>query len=184
MSNEIFLSIHCIFAQSESESLGDNVRWGKQQSAKKGNVSINYKTTIGFQKGPDGNPEIVAEEAEIINYIGDCFLDGDSMRTIKNKLDRRGILTPKGNKSWHISTIKSILTNEKYKGDALLCKTYVVDSISKKKVKNTDRPQYYVSNCLPQIMPPDKFDRIQLELARRGSIKSKNRKRRNIYKNK
>ena len=173
MSNEIFLGIHRIFAQSESESLGANVRWGKQQSAKKGNVFINYKTTLGFRKGPDGNPEIDPKEAEIINYIGDCFLDGDSMRIIKDKLEKRGVLTPKGKNDWQLSTIKSILTNVKYKGDALLCKTYVVDSISKRKVKNTDRPQYYVSNCLPQIMSPEKFDRIQLELARRKSIDCK-----------
>lgn len=173
MSNEIFLSIHCIFAQSESESLGDNVRWGKQQSAKKGNVSINYKSSLGFRKGPDGKPEIEPRDAELINYIGDCFLDGDSLRTIKQKLETKEIPSPTGKKEWSLNTIKSILTNVKYKGDALLCKTYVVDSISKKRVKNTDRPQYYVTNCLPKIMSAEKFDRIQLELARRGSIKSK-----------
>lgn len=177
LSNEIFLSIHCIFAQSESESLGENVRWGKQQSAKKGNVYINYKTTMGFDKGPDGNPVINEKDAEVINFMGDCLLDGDSFNTIKYKLEERGILTPKGNKVWTTTTIKSILKNVKYKGDALLCKTYVADTLTKKKVKNTDRPQYYVSNCLPQIMSPEKFDRIQLEIARRSSMSSKKDKR-------
>lgn len=177
MSNEIFLSIHCIFAQSESESLGENVRWGKLQSAKKGNVSVNYKTTMGFDKGPDGNPVINEKDAEIINFMGDCLLEGDSLKTIKSKLEERGILTPKGKKVWSISTIKSILSNEKYKGDALLCKTYIVDTLSKKKVKNTDRPRYYVSNCLPRIMSPEKFDRIQLEFARRSSLSGKNDKK-------
>lgn len=173
LTNEIFLGIHCIFAQSESESLGENVRWGKQQSAKNGNVYVNYSTSLAFKKGPDGNPEINPSGAETINYIGDCFLEGDSMRTIKSKLETRGILSPKGNKEWSLSTIKSILTDVKNKGDALLCKTYVVDTISHKRVKNTDRPQYYVSNCLPKIMSAEKFDRIQLELARRSSISSK-----------
>lgn len=177
LSNEIFLSIHCIFAQSESESLANNVRWGKEQSAKKGNVYVNFKTTMGFDKGPEGNPVINEKDAEVINFMGDCLLEGDSFNTIKYKLEERGILTPKGNKVWNTSTIKSILKNVRYKGDALLCKTYVADTLTKKKVKNTDRPQYYVSNCLPQIMSPEKFDRIQLEIARRNSMSSKNDKR-------
>ena len=74
------------------------------------------------------------------------------------------------------TTIRSILTNEKYKGDALLCKTYIVDCISKKSVKNTDRPQYYVSNCIPPIMSREKFDRIQMEMARRSSLNKKQTK--------
>lgn len=65
---------------------------------------------------------------------------------------------------------------EKYKGDALLCKTYIVDCISKKSVKNTDRPQYYVSNCIPPIMSREKFDRIQMEMARRSSLQKKQTK--------
>lgn len=176
MSSEIYISMHSIFAQSESESLSGNVKWGKQKSAERGNVTICYKSFLGFRKGADGNPEIVPEEAEVINYIGDCFLDGDSLYTIKLKLESKGIPSPTGKEKWSTSTIKSILTNEKYKGDALLCKTYVVDCISKKTVKNTDRPQYYVSNCLPQIMSSEKFDRIQMEIARRGSLSKKRNK--------
>lgn len=176
MSSEIYISMHSIFAQSESESLSGNVKWGKQKSAEKGNVTICYKSFLGFRKGADGKPEIVPEEAEVINFIGDCFLDGDSINTIKIKLESKGIPSPTGKEKWSTSTIKSILTNEKYKGDALLCKTYVVDCISKKTVKNTDRPQYYVSNCLPRIMSSEKFDRIQMEIARRGSLGKKRNK--------
>ena len=77
MSNEVFLSIHCIFAQSESESLGENVRWGKLQSAKKGNVTINYTNSLIFIKGDDGNPKLNPEGVEIVNFMGDCLLDGD-----------------------------------------------------------------------------------------------------------
>ena len=176
MSSEIYISMHSIFAQSESESLSGNVKWGKQKSAEKGNVAISYKNFLGLRKGADGNPEIVPEEAKIVNLIGDLYLDGDSIRTIKRKLEEKGIPSPTGKNEWSTTTIRSILTNEKYKGDALLCKTYIVDCISKKSVKNTDRPQYYVSNCIPPIMSREKFDRIQMEMARRSSLNKKQTK--------
>lgn len=176
MSSEIYISMHSIFAQSESESLSGNVKWGKQKSAEKGNVTICYKSFLGFRKGADGNPEVVPEEAEIINYIYDSYLDGDSLEIIAHKLEAKGILSPRGKKKWSLNTIKSILTNEKYMGDALLCKTYVVDCISKKTIKNTDRPQYYVSNCLPAIVTREKFERVQIEMARRGSLNKKQTK--------
>ena len=66
MSSEIYISMHSIFAQSESESLSGNVKWGKQKSAEKGNVAISYKNFLGLRKGADGNPEIVPEEAKIV----------------------------------------------------------------------------------------------------------------------
>lgn len=176
MSSEIYISMHGIFAQSESESLSGNVRWGKQKSAEKGNVAISYKNFLGYRKGADGQPEIIPEEAKTVNMIYDWFLEGDSLHTIKLKLEARGIPTPTGKKVWSTATIRSILTNEKYKGDALLCKTYVVDCISKKSKKNDDRPQYYVTNNHPAIVSREKFDRVQMELARRSSLNKKKQK--------
>ncbi len=176
MSSEIYISMHSIFAQSESESLSGNVKWGKQKSAEKGNVYICYKKFLGLRKGADGNPEIVPEDAATVNYIYDSYLDGDSLEIIAHKLETKGIPSPTGKQKWSISTIKNILTNEKYMGDALLCKTYVVDCISKKRVKNIDRPQYYVSNCLPAIVTREKFELVQMEMARRSSLYKKQTK--------
>lgn len=173
MTSEIYISMHGIFAQSESESLSGNVKWGKQKSAEKGNVAISYKNFLGYRKGADGQPEIVPEEAETVVMIYDWFLDGDSIRTIKHKLEAAGRLSPTGKTTWSDATIRSILTNEKYKGDALLCKTYIVNCITKESKKNTDRPQYYVTNNHPAIIPREKFDRVQMELARRNSLKKK-----------
>ena len=74
-----------------------------------------------------------------------------------------------GKPQWTVTTIRSILSNEKYKGDALLQKTYVVDCISHKSKKNDDRPQYYVENNHPAIISREMFDRVQEELARRNN---------------
>lgn len=83
---------------------------------------------------------------------------------------RDGILTPKGKNNWTTKGVLSILTNEKYKGDALLQKTYIVDCISKKSKKNTgELPMYYVENNHPAIIERAVFDRVQEEVSRRNS---------------
>lgn len=168
-TSEIYLSMHGIFAQSESESLSGNVRMGKAMSAKKGNVAFSYKTFLGYRRGADNQPEIDPEQAEVVQFIFDRYLAGDSLKIIKQALEEKGILSPAGKPVWSVATLRSILTNEKYKGDALLQKTYVVDCITHKSKKNDDRPQYYVENNHPPIVSREVFDRVQMEMARRSS---------------
>lgn len=117
-------------------------------------------------------PEIVEDEAKVVREIFDKYLEGESVRTIAKYLTANQIATPTGKEVWHYGTVKSILSNEKYKGDALINKTYVVDCISKKvKRNNGERAQYYVENNHPAIISPEKFNRVQEEMARRTSKK-------------
>ena len=168
--SEFYITIYGSIAQSESENISANVKWGKERSAREGKVQFQYKYTLGYKKGADGNPEIVPEEADIIRYIYHRFLAGDSLGTIKANLEERNILSPGGKGVWPYSTIRSILTNEKYKGDAVINKTYVVDCISKKTKKNNgERTKYYVENNHPAIIDEETFGKVQEELARRTS---------------
>ena len=169
MTSEIYISMHGIFAQSESESLSGNVRLGLEMAAKKGKVHFNYKTFLGYRRGADNLPEIVPEEADTVRLIYQRFLAGDSIGVIGKTLERKGLLSPTGKTTWSQHTIQSILSNEKYKGDALLQKTYTIDCISHKTKINDDRPQYYVENSHPAIILREMFDRVQEELARRTS---------------
>ena len=168
-TSEIYISMYGIFAQSESESLSGNVRMGKAMSAKKGKVAFSYKNFLGYRRGADNQPEIDPEEAEIIRLIFNRYLSGDSLQAIKELLESKGYLSPTGKTTWSVATIRSILTNEKYKGDARLQKTYVIDCISHKAKRNDDRPQYYVENNHPPIVSREIFDRVQEEMARRAS---------------
>ena len=101
---------------------------GKRKGYSQGNFAFPYKNMLGYKKGEDGEPEIVPEEAEHIKMIFNLFLLGRSLRQIKEALERRNILTPRGNTEWGLSSIEHILRNEKYMGDVLLQKTYTVDS--------------------------------------------------------
>ena len=166
---EFYITIYGSIAQSESENMSANIIWGKNQSAKAGKVNFHYKNFLGYRKGEDGQPEIVPEEAEIIRLIYDRFLAGDSLKGIAQVLQEKHIPSPSGKEVWQLSTIQSILSNEKYKGDAVINKTYITDCLSKKvRANNGERPKFYVENNHPAIIDAGTFGRVQEELARRS----------------
>lgn len=167
---EFYITIYGCIAQSESENISANVKWGKAQSAKEGKVPFHYSRMIGYRKGADGKPEIDPDGAEIIKRIYKRFLEGASAETIAAELSEDKVPVPSETGIWYKSRVMSILKNEKYKGDAILNKTYVVDCISKKvKVNNAgQRPMYYVENSHPAIIDAITFAKVQEELSRRN----------------
>ena len=139
---ELLITIMSSLAQEESRSISENVTWGHRKRFADGKVSLPYKRFLGYRKGADGLPEIVPDEAEIVRQIYKQFLEGKSYYAIAKNLTDRGIPTPAGKEQWHIRTIGSILTNEKYKGSALLQKKFTVDFLTKKtKVNEGEVPQ-------------------------------------------
>ena len=167
---EFYITIYGSIAQSESENISANVRWGIQQRAKEGKVHFAYSRFLGYKEGPDGKPMIDEEQADTVKFIFNEYLLGSSLADIAKSLTAKGIKTPSGKSGWNGSTVRTILSNEKYKGDALLNKTYISDCISKKVKKNNgERPMYYVENNHPAIIDKDTFNRVQEELARRTS---------------
>lgn len=169
---EVLLTIMSSLAQEESRSISENVRWGKEKSMRDGNVYMPYGHFLGYRKGEDGRPEIVPEEAEIVRSIYDDFLAGKSITQIAESLTQRGITTPGGKSKWSISTVRSILSNEKYKGEAVLQKTYTVDYLTKEVRKNTgEKARYEVTHSHEAIIDPATYDRVQRELSRRRSAR-------------
>ncbi len=166
--SEFLITLHGAFAQAESENTSSRVRWGKRQSMKAGHVTMQYQKLLGYERGPDGRPKIVPEQAEIVRFLYQRCLAGDTLRSIKEQLEAQGFLTAAGRSEWSLSNIKSILTNEKYCGDALLQKTFIQDCISKKIVRNTGQlTKVLIQNHHEAIVSRELFDAVQLELARR-----------------
>lgn len=169
-SSEFLITLFSGFAQAESESLANNVRLGIRMAMKDGKVNFHYRSMLGYQRGADGKPEIVPEEAEVVRQIYRRYLEGRSEGQIQKELTQAGVATAKGVKAWSHQVIHSILTNEKYVGDALLQKTFTTDCISKTVKKNTgELPQYYIKDNHPAIIPRDIYQRVQEEMARRTS---------------
>ena len=170
MTSEFMIAMHGSFAQAESESISKNVSWGKQKAFAEGKVSFQYKHLLGYRKGENNKPEIVPEEAETVRMIYELFLDGYSMTDIAKRLTLLERKTAHGKTEWHREIIRSILKNEKYAGDALLQKSFIVDCISKKAKKNNgERPMYLVTDHHEPIIDRDTYNRAQQELARRTS---------------
>lgn len=168
---ELLITIMSSIAQEESRSISENVTWGQRKRFADGKVSLPYKHFLGYRKGENGLPEAVPEEAKIVRDIYRQFLEGATPNGIANRLTRQGVPTPAGKKKWASSTIESILTNEKYKGDALLQKKYTVDFLTKKqKVNAGEVTQYYVTGSHEGIVSPEVFDLVQHERERRKSL--------------
>ena len=109
--SEILITLMGAFAQAESESISANVRWGKRQAMREGKAIIQYNKLYAFQKGDDGRPEIIPEQARIVEEIYNQYLMGSSLRMIKEKLEGDGTLNVSGGTEWALSAIRSILTN-------------------------------------------------------------------------
>lgn len=168
---ELLITIMSSLAQEESRSISENITWGQRKSFSDGKVHLPYKHFLGYSKGEDDRPTIVESEAKIVRLIYRLFLDGKSQAAICKELERLNISSPGGKEKWSKTTITSILTNEKYKGDALLQKKFTTDFLTKKQKKNEGEvPQYYVENSHPAIIDPDEWDNVQAEFARRKAL--------------
>ena len=168
---ELMITIMSSLAQEESRSISENVTWGQRKRMADGKVTMPYGRFLGYRKGEDGLPEIVPEEAEVVRMIYKSFMEGLSCYKIAKMLMEREIPAPAGGEKWHRRTVESILTNEKYKGSALLQKKFTMDFLTKKqKVNEGEVPQYFIEDSHPPIIDPEEFELVQAEIARRKEI--------------
>ena len=168
---EMLITILSSQAQEESRNLSENVHWGYVRQFEKGIVYVNHKKFLGYTKDEEGNLVIVPEEAELVRRIFRLYLEGLSVFKIAELLTEEGISTVTGKKTWRASVIARMLVNEKYMGDALLQKTYTVDFLSKRRVKNNGIvPQYYIEGNHEAIIPRELFYKVQEEKARRAAV--------------
>lgn len=167
---ELLITIMSSLAQEESRSISENVTWGHRKRFADGKVSFAYSRFMGLDKDKETGKIVVnPEQAEVVRLIFRLFLEGRTPHSIASELTRRGIKTPGGKDVWNQQTVRRMLSNEKYKGDALLQKEFTVDFLQKKMKKNEGEvPQYYVEGNHEAIIDPAVFDMVQAELAKRS----------------
>lgn len=166
--SELYLIIYAGFAQSESESISKNITWSYRKNFEDGKPIFMYKRLLGYQKGEDGEPEIVPQEAEIVERIFAMYLSGMTVDVISRQLQSEHIVIPSKKFSFGKNMVMNILKNEKYCGDCILQKTVTVDCISKTRKKNEgEAPMYIVENSHPAIISREMFNRAQEELSKR-----------------
>ena len=104
--SEMIITMMGAFAQAESESMSENIKWGKRQAMREGKVNICYNQLYAYKNGDDGKPKIIPEQAEIVRRIYKSFLAGQSLRMIKDWLEQEGISNVSGGKEWSTATIR------------------------------------------------------------------------------
>ena len=175
--SELFLVMYAGFAQSESESMSKNITWSTRKNFADGKVIFKYSQLLGYRKGENGEPEIVPEEAAVVERIFQMFLAGMPLRDISAELQAENITFPDKQFMFTKRMIQNILRNEKYCGDCILQKTVTVDCITKeRKINQGEAPMYLVENNHPPIVSREMFNRTQEELSRRNALPSKSAK--------
>lgn len=165
---ELMLTILASFAQEESRSISDNVKWGIRKRMQNGIPNGRFRV-YGYRWAGD-ELVIVPEEAAIVRRIFQNFLDGKSRLETEREFAAEGITTRDGCR-WVDSNIKVVLTNITYTGNLLLQKEFIADPITKHKKKNHgELPQYYVEGTHSAIIDKATFDYVQEEMARRREL--------------
>lgn len=175
-NSELILGIVSILAQGESEQKSEAITWSIIERFKKGIPIIPTHNLLGYSKDKFGSIIIVDDEASIVKYIFNSFINGSRAMDIAADLMKNKILTVLGNEFWSTSAIYRIFRNEKYAGNVLMQKTYTVDCFSHKKRKNNgEKPKYFLRNALPSIVTEDKWLIVQelLKNPRKGNLLKK-----------
>lgn len=171
---EVLITILAAMAEQESRTMSTNIKWTYQKKFKNGEVILNTGLMLGYRKAGRKDEEgkeiyiINESEAEIVRRIYREYLAGTTVTRIARGLEADGIPTKLGKKKWSPKVIMSILTNEKYTGDAILGKTFKPDVLSKYRQKNTGQaPMYYAEGTHPAIIDKEMFEMVKVEIQRR-----------------
>jgi DNA invertase Pin-like site-specific DNA recombinase len=176
---EVLITILAAMAEQESRTMSTNIKWTYQKKFKNGEIVLNTGLMLGYiktgKKDDAGRDifEINEAEADIVRRIYREYLAGITITRICRGLEEDGISTKLGKKRWQHSVIRSILTNEKYTGDAILGKTYKPDVLTKYRKKNTGQaPMYYAEGTHPAIIDKEMFEMVKVEMQRRKDEKT------------
>lgn len=160
---ELMLTILASFAQEESRSVSENCKWRIRKRFADGEL-VNLRFMYGYEI-KKGKIAIVPEQAEVVQMIFTDYVNGMGCTLIAKKLRDMGIQKLRGG-NWNSERVLDILKNEKYTGNALLQKKYVIDHLDKALVWNTGAlPQYYAEDTHCAIIDQDTFNKAKEMLA-------------------
>lgn len=174
MDGELLLVVLSSVAQQEVENISANVKKGLKMKMHRGEL-VGFQGCLGYDYHPEDKTITVnEEEAKIVRYIFNRYIEGAGGAIIGKELENLGYKTKYGNSTWVPTTVLGIIKNEKYKGDLLLGKTFTVDPISKRRLENMgEEDKFYIRNHHEPIISEEVFEKAQEILKRRNSYRGK-----------
>ena len=167
--NNLLISLLAALAEMESQQKSEAIKAGIRWRMAEGSYKFSVQNTLGFYRDHFGRLVIEPTEARIVEYIYESCLEGATPAEIAAALTEQCIKSPMGNDLWSAGTVRSILRNEKYCGDALMQKTYTKDFRTHKSVKNTDLNMYFKENHHTAIIKKEDWIKVQKLLSERHS---------------
>lgn len=173
MDGELLLVVLSSVAQQEVENISANVKKGLKMKMQRGEL-VGFQGCLGYDYNKeDKSITINEEEAEIVRYIFNRYIEGAGGMVISRELRNLGYKTKRGGTSWPETTIIGIIKNEKYKGDILMGKTFTVDPISKRRLDNFgEEDRFYIRDHHEPIISEEVFEKAQEILQRRSKARS------------
>ncbi len=168
---ELMLTLLASFAQEESRSISENVKWGIRKRFQSGEIGVANKHLLGYQYDEEQRKYIIIpDEAEIVRRIFALYIEGMSLWNICANLNSCGFRTVTGG-PFQEASLSTLIKNEVYAGDIRRQKQYTPDPINKIKVRNYgELPQYYIQDAHEAILDRDTYAKVQAEMQRRKAL--------------
>ena len=161
------MRVYAGFAQEESKSMSENIKWGIRERMREGKVCLNCTRFLGYDKDENGKLVVVKSEAVIVRKIFELYLNDWGVRKINKYLEENAIKTVTVKDVWSTSTIDRILSNEKYVGDVLMQKSFTEDFLTGKRKKNEgELDMYFVEDDHEAIISRNMFEKVQIKKKR------------------
>jgi DNA invertase Pin-like site-specific DNA recombinase len=162
MDGELLLSVLSAVYQQEVENISANVKKGLRMKMQRGEL-VGFQGCLGYDYYTDTKEIAVnEEEAKTVRFIFKQYLKGYGCTSIARQLEEQGIKTKQGSNRWTNGGIMGILKNEKYKGDLLLGKTYTVNPISKKRLRNFgEEDRFFIHQHHEPIISAIEYEKAQ-----------------------
>ena len=169
--SEMLLTVMAAFAQEESRSISENVKWGMRKRFESG---VEWRVPIyGYRHTEDEMYIIVPEEAAIVKEIFTRYAHGETPSEILRDMIARNVPPPAGDR-WKLLQLQRMLHNEKYTGDVVLQKNYIESHLTHREVRNSGEvPIYHVRNAHPAIIDRHLFAQVAA-VSRMREVKSGN----------
>ena len=144
----------------------DHIKAGIQKGFQDGTSKMAKRRCYGYDTAPDGTLTINPNEAKVVIWIFERYLQGDSLGEIVDALEEQGIPSPSGKTKWNREAINKMLSNEKYTGNVLLQKTVSTGVSQLKNDGFSDR--FLLPNHHAAIISKEVFEAVQEEKQQRN----------------
>ena len=156
---ELMLTVLGAIAEEERKAVSENIKWAVQKRYQAGNGMVDTNKLLGYDKDKHKNLLIDEEQAPIIRRIFRLFLENLNGNQIASILNQENIPTYNSH-PWSSQRILRIISNEKYKGDFLMQKSFVSDT-GRQIINRGEKPKYYLENAHPAIISKEDWEAAQ-----------------------